>query len=87
MAGAKDYRIYDTATPNDVKYAAMAYMIPGQSCPGYACGNHFVTQPDGVTPVFPYQIASGSSGGRHHRQGDHRSEGAALDQEVHFENY
>lgn len=62
VSGARDYRVYDVANPHDVKYAGMAYLIPGVSCPGYACQHHFASA-DGTTASFPYQIANGASGG------------------------
>jgi hypothetical protein len=63
VPGAKDYRVYDVANPNNVKYAGQVHLTASANCPGGACQNHFVVLPDGVTPVFPYQIASGASGG------------------------
>lgn len=63
VPSAADYRVYDLGAPNDVKYAGQQYMIPGHDCPGYACFFHFVSQADGVTPVYPYQIAFGATGG------------------------
>jgi hypothetical protein len=63
VPGAADYRVYDVASPNSVKYAGMAHLIPNVNCPGQYCSYHFVAQADGVTPLFPYQVASGASGG------------------------
>lgn len=47
VAGARDYRIFDVSNPTVVKYAGMIHLDAG---PAY----HFVMQPDGVTPVYPY---------------------------------
>jgi hypothetical protein len=63
VTGAKDYRIYDVAKPTDVKYAGLVHLTPSPLCPGSACLQHFAAQADGVTPVFPYQVANGPSGG------------------------
>jgi len=63
VAGARDYRIYDAATPTDVKYAGMAHLTASAACPGPYCLNHFVAQADGATPVFPYQVVDGPTGG------------------------
>jgi hypothetical protein len=68
VPGAKDYRIYDVANPNNVKYAGWTHISPDPECPGPQCFRHFVTQADGVTPVFPYQASAfsypdGGSGG------------------------
>jgi hypothetical protein len=63
VPGAKDYRIYDVANPSNVKYGGLVHLSPSGNCPGTYCLNHFVTQADGVTPVVPYQIASGAAGG------------------------
>src|ERR1700737_4168463 len=63
VPGARDYRIYDTAAPTVVKYAGRAHLTASGACPGPFCLSHFVAQPDGVTPVFPYQVASGPTGG------------------------
>ena len=67
VVGAKDYRVYDTANPNNVKYAGWAHLSPSANCPGSGCFSHFVVGADGVTPVFPYQAAGsypdGGSGG------------------------
>ena len=57
VPGAKDYRVYDTANPSGVKYAGLARLTASPACPGPYCLNHFVTS-DGVTPVFPYQVAA-----------------------------
>jgi hypothetical protein len=62
VAGAKDYRVYDVTSPNNVKYAGLTHLSPSPNCPGTYCLHHFVTT-DGVTPVVPYQIASGATGG------------------------
>ena len=63
VPGAKDYRVYDVANPNSVKYAGQAHLSPAPNCPGLYCLSHFVLQSDGVTPVYPFQVASGGSGG------------------------
>jgi hypothetical protein len=63
VPGARDYRVYDVNNPNNVKYAGLAHLTASSTCPGPACVNHFVAQSDGVTPVYPYQIAAGGSGG------------------------
>src|SRR6266700_1049338 len=63
VVGARDYRVYDAANPTDVKYAGMVHLSASPACPGLYCLNHFVMQADGVTPAFPYQIASGAAGG------------------------
>jgi hypothetical protein len=63
VPGAKDYRVYDVANPNDVKYAGLAHVSPSLNCPGPYCHNHFLLQADNVTPVFPYQVGSGPTGG------------------------
>jgi hypothetical protein len=63
VAGAKDYRVYDVNSPNNVKYAGWSHLTASGSCPGPSCQHHFVAQADGVTPVFPYQVASGATGG------------------------
>ena len=63
VAGAKDYRVYDLASPSSVKYAGLYHATASANCPGPYCLNHFAVQADGVTPVFPYQIANGPSGG------------------------
>ncbi|MEO6238614.1 MAG: hypothetical protein ABIQ52_16590 [Vicinamibacterales bacterium] len=63
VPGAKDYRAYDVSSPNSVKYAGWSHLTPSPSCPGTSCQHHFVTQSDGVTPAFPYQVASGPLGG------------------------
>src|ERR1700736_6117876 len=52
VPGAKDYRVYDVANPNDVKYAGLAHLSPSLNCPGPYCHNHFLLQADNVTPVF-----------------------------------
>jgi hypothetical protein len=62
VPGAQDYRIYDVANPNNVKYAGQAHHTPSANCPGTYCQHHFVTAGDG-TPVFPYQVAAGGTGG------------------------
>lgn len=62
VAGARDYRVYDLGLPLEVKYAGLAYLIPGPSCPGYACQHHFAST-DGTTPTFPYTVANGPHGG------------------------
>src|SRR5579864_8765512 len=63
VVGARDYRVYDTVNPMDVKYAGMVHLTASAACPGSYCQDHFVVQSDGKTPVFPYQVASGGSGG------------------------
>ena len=63
VAGAKDYRVYDVTNPSSVKYAGLNHLSPSTNCPGTYCQNHFVTLADGVTPVVPYQVANGPSGG------------------------
>ena len=63
FAGARDYRVYDVSNPNNVKYAGWAHLTASPNCPGSSCLNHFVAQADGVTPVYPYQVVSGASGG------------------------
>jgi len=63
VPGARDYRVYDSAAPTVVKYAGLAHLTPSAGCPGLFCLNHFVAQADGVTPVFPYQVANGATGG------------------------
>jgi hypothetical protein len=63
VPGAKDYRVYDLANPNNVKYAGLVHLTPATVCPGQYCDKHFVVQADGVTPVFPYQVANGATGG------------------------
>jgi hypothetical protein len=62
VAGAKDYRVYDVTSPNNVKYAGLVHLSPAPNCPGQYCLNHFAST-DGVTPNFPYQIANGATGG------------------------
>ena len=34
IVGAKDYRVYDTANPSDVKYAGLVRMTASAACPG-----------------------------------------------------
>jgi hypothetical protein len=63
VAGARDYRVYDAAAPTSVKYAGLVHLSPSVNCPGTYCLQHFVAQADGATPVFPYQVASGATGG------------------------
>jgi hypothetical protein len=63
VAGARDYRIYDVNSPNNVKYAGQSHIAAGSNCPGSFCLFHFAVQADGVTPVFPYQVVSGATGG------------------------
>ena len=55
VPGAKDYRVYDVANPTVVKYAGMIHLNAGAQF-------HFVTQADGVTPVFPYTSTYNSTG-------------------------
>ncbi len=66
VPGAKDYRIYDVTKPNAVKYAGQIRLTPHQNCPGWTCFFHFAVQSDGTTPVFPYQVLSGATGGPQH---------------------
>ena len=47
VPGAKDYRVLDINSPTTVKYGGMVHLNAGVPF-------HFVMQPDGVTPVFPY---------------------------------
>src|SRR5947209_7308863 len=54
VSGARDYRVYDVADPTTVKYAGLVHL----SAPG---GEHFVTGPDGITPVFPYAVSAAGS--------------------------
>ena len=63
VPGARDYRVYDLSSPNSVKYAGLAHLTPSTNCPGSSCFNHFAVMADGVTPVFPYQVAAGATGG------------------------
>jgi hypothetical protein len=56
VPGAKDFRVYDIANPNSVKYAGWTHLKAAEGCPGSTCFRHFVLQADGVTPVFPYQV-------------------------------
>ena len=63
VTGARDYRIFDSAAPTNVKYAGLTHLTPSAGCPGLFCLNHFVAQSDGLTPVFPYQVANGAAGG------------------------
>lgn len=63
VPGARDYRVYDIASPNIVKYAGLMRIAASSGCPGTSCQHHFVMQSDGVTPVFPYQAAAGATGG------------------------
>lgn len=63
VPGARDYRVYDTANPTTLKYAGLTHLIAGNGCPSPWCGFHFVMQSDGVTPVYPYQVANGGTGG------------------------
>ena len=63
VTGARDYRIFDGAAPTNVKYAGLTHLTPSAGCPGPFCLNHFVAQSDGLTPVFPYQVANGATGG------------------------
>jgi hypothetical protein len=55
VSGARDYRVYDVAAPMSVKYAGLVHLTAPS-------GQHFVTGPDGVTPVFPYAVSSTGSG-------------------------
>ncbi len=63
VSGAQDYRVLDLTSPTNVKYAGLQHLTASASCPGPSCAHHFVTQADGVTPLFPYQIASGGGSG------------------------
>jgi hypothetical protein len=63
VPGALDYRVYDVTSPTSVKYAGLTHITAGAGCPGASCTAHFVAQADGVTPVFPYQVAAGGTGG------------------------
>jgi len=63
VPGAKDYRVYDVANPNNVKYAGLVWQRASTTCPGQYCDKHFVMQADGVTPAYPYQVANGPTGG------------------------
>jgi hypothetical protein len=63
VPGAKDYRVYDVANPGMVKYAGLVHLPADPSCPGPYCQHHFAVQADGVTPVYPYHVLSGPSGG------------------------
>src|SRR6201989_3501354 len=60
VAGASDYRIYDVTSPTNVKYAGMTHISPDPECPGTQCFRHFLTQADGLTPLFPYQASAWS---------------------------
>jgi len=62
VPGARDYRMYDVADPRNVKYAGLVHLTASTNCPGQYCQHHFVTT-DGVTPVYPYRVASGATGG------------------------
>jgi hypothetical protein len=63
VAGARDYRVFDVNNPDDVKYAGLVRLLASPDCPGDGCAHHFVLGPDRATPVFPYRVASGGSGG------------------------
>src|SRR5438105_4816610 len=39
VAGAKDYRLYDVAAPNSVKYAGQTHLGASAACPGPYCQN------------------------------------------------
>src|SRR5258708_885576 len=39
------------------------HLTASAGCPGTSCTSHFVTQADGVNPLFPYQLANSGSGG------------------------
>jgi len=56
VPGAKDYRVFDTSNPGIVKYAGMASHMDA----GNWGHNRFMMQPDGVTPIFPYQVGDSS---------------------------
>ena len=47
VTGAKDYRVFDVSNPSVVKYAGTVHLDAGMMY-------HFVTQADGITPVYPY---------------------------------
>ncbi len=57
VPGAKDYRVFDVSNPTVVKYAGLVHVVADPWN-----GMHFVMQPDGVTPVYPLQAVSNSSG-------------------------
>lgn len=63
VAGARDYRVYDAASPKTVKYAGLTHLIASDGCPSRYCHFHFVLQADGHTPAYPYQVVAGSMGG------------------------
>ncbi len=48
VPGAADYRVFDVTDPTLVKYAGMVHLDAGTDY-------HFVMQPGGKVPVFPYQ--------------------------------
>jgi len=56
VPGARDYRVVDMAAPTVVKYGGMLHLDAGVAY-------HFVTQADGVTPVFPYTTTADWRGG------------------------
>jgi hypothetical protein len=62
VPGARDYRVYDTSNPMRVKYAGLTHLLAAPGCPSQWCDTHFVTDGSGA-PVFPYQTASGGTGG------------------------
>src|SRR6266700_4028301 len=41
----------------------LAHVTAAASCPCASCLDHFVALADGVTPVYPYQVAGGPTGG------------------------
>ena len=38
-----DNRVYDVASPNNVKYAGLVHLAPSPNCPGLYCLNHFAS--------------------------------------------
>lgn len=56
VPGAKDYRIFDVTNPMMVKYGGMLHLDAGPQF-------HFVMQPNGVAPVFPYTSTWNGRGG------------------------
>lgn len=76
VPGAKDYRIYDAAKPNDVKYAGLIHLTADPGCQGdreydqrqgSSCFRRMATNADGSL-VFPYKATefsypNGAQGG------------------------
>lgn len=63
VTGAADYRIYDAAVPESVKYAGLVHLTADPACPGDAsCSHRFAMQADG-TPAFPYRVERVPSNG------------------------